>query len=73
MSPSPALAMRTSAMVRRAFHRNDRLRRCRRKRGKGPKNWMLKRVKLKTELVVGSREARTVKVITAALVEREEG
>lgn len=34
---------------------------------------MLKRVRLKTELVEGRREARTVEAIRAALVESEEG
>ena len=47
--------------------------RWRRKTGKRPKTSMLKRVREKTCVVVGSREARTVLAIRAAFVEREAG
>lgn len=65
--------MRTRAIVRRVWRGKEREWRWRRKRGKRPKSWMEKRVRLNTAVVVGRREARTVEAITAALVEREEG
>ena len=65
--------MRTSAMVRAVCRGKERDRKWRRKRGKRPKSWIEKRVRLKTEVVVGRREARTVEAMTAALVDRDEG
>lgn len=52
---------------------NDLDLKCRRKSGKRPKIWMLKSVRLNTEVVVGRREASTVDAINAAFVERLEG
>jgi hypothetical protein len=47
--------------------------RCRRKTGKRPNTSMLNRVRLKTCVVDGNREARTVLAIKAAFVESEAG
>lgn len=65
--------MSTRAIVSMVWSGNERLRRWRRKSGKRPKIWMEKSVRLKTDVVVGRREARTVEAMTAALVDREDG
>ena len=71
--PMPVPAPTTSAKVRKRCPRQEIWRRWRRKTGKSPKTSMLKRVRLKTWVVLGRREARTVEAITAALVDREAG
>lgn len=68
-----AVESRMRAVVRSTCRGIETLRRWRRKTGKRPKTWMLNSVRLKTELVDGRREARTVEAMRAALVEREEG
>ena len=73
VTPMPAPATMTRESVRRRCPRQEICRRWRRKTGKSPKTSMLKRVREKTCVVLGRREARTVEAIRAALVEREAG
>lgn len=70
---SPPEAKITSRMVSQRCRVQEWCLRWRRKTGKRPKTSMLKRVREKTCVVVGSREARTVLAIRAAFVEREAG
>lgn len=71
--PETPPAPRTRKRVRTRCPRQETWRRCLRKTGKRPKTSMLKRVKLKTCVVLGRREARTVEDIRAALVDSEAG
>ena len=73
VTPMPAPAPTTRESVSRRCPRQDMCRKWRRKTGKSPKTSMLKRVRLKTWVVLARREARTVEAIRAALVEREAG
>ena len=73
VTPIPAPAPMTRERVSRRWPRHEMCRRWRRKTGKRPKTSMLKRVRLKTWVVLGSLEARTVEAMRAALVEREAG
>lgn len=71
--PMPAPAPTTRVRVRSKCPRHEIWRRCRRKTGKRPNTSMEKRVREKTCVVEGRREARTVEAMRAALVEREAG
>jgi hypothetical protein len=66
-------AFMTRTMVRITWPRDEVDRRCRRKIGKRPKTSMEKRVREKTWVVEGRREASTVDAISAELVEMEAG
>ena len=70
---SDDVASKIRVAVRSTCNGIDTLRRWRRKTGKSPKTWMLKSVRLKTELVDGKREASTVEAIRAAFVDSDDG
>lgn len=69
----PVPAPTTNARVRSKWPRQEMWRRWRRKTGKRPKTSIEKRVREKTCVVEGRREARTVEAMRAALVDREAG
>lgn len=71
--PSPPLAPMTTKAVNVRWPRQETCRRCRRKTGKRPKTSMLNSVRLKTCVVDGSRDAKTVDAESAAFVDREAG
>ncbi len=73
VTPTPPPAPITRKMVSRRWPRQDRWRKWRRNTGKRPKTSMEKRVREKTWVVLGKRDARTVDAIRAALVERDAG
>ena len=71
--PTPAPAEATNITVRTMCPDQEIWRRCRRKTGKRPNTSMEKRVRLKTWVVDGRRDASTVEAMRAAFVEREAG
>ncbi len=73
VTPKPAPAPKTREKVSNRWPCHEIWRRCRRKTGKRPKTSMLKRVRLKTCVVLVSRDASTVEAIRAALVDNDAG
>lgn len=73
VTPKPAPDPRTREKVSNRWPCQETWRRCRRKTGKRPKTSMLKRVRLKTCVVLVSRDASTVEAIRAALVDNDAG
>ena len=70
-SPPPAPRIINAVKIRCPVQ--DTCRTCRLKTGNSPKTSILNRVRLKTWVVDGRREAKTVEAIRAALVESEAG